>query len=127
MCLSFALESFKCTNNIAEYEAVILGLRKLRALGVTTCIIKADSKVVAGQIEKDYSAKELVLMQYLAAIRSLKKKFKGFTLQHIKRNKNEEADTLAKAAAKGEPLPCDVFYHVVDTLAIRNPEGLQIR
>jgi hypothetical protein len=45
--LSFALESDKCTNNIAEYEAVILGLRKLRALGVTTCIIKTDSKVVA--------------------------------------------------------------------------------
>jgi hypothetical protein len=32
--LSFALESDRCTNNIAEYEAVILGLRKLRALGV---------------------------------------------------------------------------------------------
>jgi hypothetical protein len=46
--LSFALESDRCTNNIAEYEAVILGLRKLQALGVTTCIIKTDSKVVAG-------------------------------------------------------------------------------
>jgi ribonuclease HI len=48
--LSFALESDRCTNNIAEYEAVILGLRKLRALGVTTCIIKTDSKVVAAQV-----------------------------------------------------------------------------
>jgi hypothetical protein len=47
--LSFALESDRCTNNVAEYEAVILGLRKLRALGVTTCIIKTDSKVVAEQ------------------------------------------------------------------------------
>jgi ribonuclease HI len=43
--LSFALESNECMNNIVEYEAVILGLRKLRALGVTTCIIKMDSKV----------------------------------------------------------------------------------
>jgi hypothetical protein len=50
---------------------------------VTTCIIKTDSKVIAGQIEKYYSAKEPVLMQYLAAIRSLEKQFKGFTLQHI--------------------------------------------
>ena len=56
-CLSFALESDRCTNNIAEYEAVILGLRKLRALEVTTCIIKTDSKVVAGQVEKDYAAR----------------------------------------------------------------------
>ena len=55
--LSFALESNKCTNNIAEYEAVILGLCKLRALGVTTCIIKTDSKVVAGQIKKNTQPK----------------------------------------------------------------------
>jgi hypothetical protein len=47
-CLSFALASNRCTNNIAEYEAVILGLRRLRALGVTTCIIRTDSKVITG-------------------------------------------------------------------------------
>jgi hypothetical protein len=46
--LSFALESDGCTNNIAKYEVVILGLRKLRALGVTMCIVRTDSKVVAG-------------------------------------------------------------------------------
>jgi ribonuclease HI len=123
---SFALESDRCTNNVTEYEAVILGLRKLRALGVTTWIIKTDSKVVTGQIEKEYSAKEPVLMQYLAAVRGLEKQFKGFTLQHIERNKNEEADTLAKAAAKCEALSSNVFYHVIGTLAVRNPEGLQI-
>jgi hypothetical protein len=60
--LRFALESDRCTNNIAEYEAVILGLRKLRALGVTTCIVKTDSKVVAGQVEKEYLAKDPALM-----------------------------------------------------------------
>jgi hypothetical protein len=82
-CLSFALESDRCTNNVAEYEAVILGLRKLRALGVTTCIIKTDSKVVAGQVEKEYLAKDPALMQYLTAICSLERQFKGFTLQHV--------------------------------------------
>jgi hypothetical protein len=60
--LSFALESDRCTNNIAEYEAVILGLRKLRALGVTTCIVRTDSKIVVGQVEKEYSAKDPALM-----------------------------------------------------------------
>jgi ribonuclease HI len=124
--LSFALESDRCTNNIAEYEAVILGLRKLRALGVTTCIIRTDSKVVADQVEKDYAAKDPALMQYLAAIRSLERQFKGFTLQHVDRAKNEEADALAKAAPRGEALPSDVFYHVIGTPAVRRPEGLQI-
>jgi ribonuclease HI len=124
--LSFALESDRCNNNIAEYEAVILGLRKLRALGVTTCIIRTDSKVVAGQVEKDYAAKDPALMPFLAAIRSLERQFKGFTLQHVDRAKNEEADALAKAAARGEALPSDVFYHVIGMPAVRSPEGLQI-
>jgi ribonuclease HI len=62
-------------------------------------------------------------MQYLTAVRSLKKQFKGFTLQHVDRNKNEEADALAKAAAKGEGLPSDVFYHVINTLAVRSPKA----
>jgi hypothetical protein len=65
-------------------------------------------------------------MQYLAAIRSLKRQFKGFTLQHVDRAKNEEADALAKAAARGKALPSDVFYHVIGTPAVRSLEGLQI-
>jgi ribonuclease HI len=124
--LSFALESDICTNNIAEYKDVILGLRKLRALYVTTCIVRTDSKIVAGQVEKEYSAKDPALMQYLTVVRSLEKQFKGFTLQHVDRARNEEADALAKAAAKGETLPSDVFYHVIGTPAVRNPEGLQV-
>jgi hypothetical protein len=65
-------------------------------------------------------------MQYLTAVRSLEKQFKGFTLQHVDRAKNEEADALDKAAAKGEALPSYVFYHVISTPAVRNVEGLQI-
>jgi ribonuclease HI len=125
-CLSFALESDRCTNNIAEYEAVILGLRKLKALGITTCIVKTDSKVIAGQVEKEYSAKDPALMQYLTAVRSLERQFKGFTLQHVDRARNEKANALAKAAARGETLPSDVFYHIIGIPAVRNPEGLQV-
>jgi ribonuclease HI len=124
--LSFALESDRCINNIAEYEAIILGLRKLRALGVTTCIVKTDSKVVVGQVEKEYSAKDPTLMQYLTVVHSLERQFKGFTLQHVDRARNEEVDALAKAAARGETLPSNVFYHVIGTPAVHNPEGLQV-
>ena len=65
-------------------------------------------------------------MQYLTAVHDLEKQFKGFTLQHVDRNRNEEAGALAKAGAKGEALPSDVFYHVIGTTVVRNPEGLQI-
>lgn len=78
--LSFDIKTDKCTNNIVEYEAVILGLCKLRALDVKTCIAKTNSKVVASQIEKDYTAREPVLLQYLSVVRSLERRFKGFTI-----------------------------------------------
>jgi hypothetical protein len=65
-------------------------------------------------------------MQYLSVVRSLGKQFKGFTLQHIEWSKNEEADMLAKAAATGNPLPSDVFFHIIGILVVRNPKGLQI-
>jgi ribonuclease HI len=51
--LQFTIETDKCTNNIAEYEAILLGLRKLRAIGVQTCALRTDSKVVSVQIEKE--------------------------------------------------------------------------
>jgi hypothetical protein len=41
---------------------------------------------------------------------SLEKQFKGFTLQHKEISRNEEADMLAKPAARGNPLPSDVFF-----------------
>jgi hypothetical protein len=63
---------------------------------------------------------------YIQLVRSLERQFKSFTLQHVDRAKNEEADALAKAAARGEALPSDVFYHVIGTPAVRSPEGLQI-
>jgi hypothetical protein len=50
--LQFTVDTDKCINNIAKYEAVLLGLRKLRAMRVQNCILKIDSKVIAGQIEK---------------------------------------------------------------------------
>jgi ribonuclease HI len=56
VCINFTLDSNKCTNNIEESEVVILGLRKLRALEVRTCIVKTDSKIVVVQVEKDRTA-----------------------------------------------------------------------
>jgi ribonuclease HI len=59
--LQFKIETDNCSNNIAEYVAVLLGLRKLRALGVQHCIVKIDSKVVASQIEKECIARDKTL------------------------------------------------------------------
>jgi len=62
---------FKATNNIAEYEGLILGLNKAKALGARTLLVKTDSQVIAGQVEKEYMARELEL----ATVRALERRF----------------------------------------------------
>jgi ribonuclease HI len=54
--LHFTSEIDKCTNNIVEYKAIRLGLRKFRAIDVQTCVLHTDSKVLSGHIEKEYIA-----------------------------------------------------------------------
>ena len=49
LCHAARLE-FLTTNNIAKYEAVLLGLRKLKALGVRRCIVRSDSQVIVGHV-----------------------------------------------------------------------------
>jgi ribonuclease HI len=71
--LQFSNEADKCTNSITEYEAILLGLRKLRAIGVRRCILHTDSKVVAGQIEKECIAREPTLEKYLSLVRRMEK------------------------------------------------------
>jgi ribonuclease HI len=66
--LQFASETDKCTNNIVEYEAILLGLRKLRAIGVQICVLHIDSQVVSGRIEKECIATEPTRERYCNAL-----------------------------------------------------------
>ena len=66
---------FKATNNIAEYEGLILGLNKAKVLGVRTLLMKTDSQVVAGQVKKEYTAREPKLVKYLNKVRALERRF----------------------------------------------------
>ena len=66
---------FKATNNIAEYEGLILGLNKAKGLGARTLHAKIDSQVVAGQVKKEYTAREPKLVKYLNKVRALERRF----------------------------------------------------
>jgi ribonuclease HI len=117
--LQFNSEADKCTNNITEYEAILLGLRKLRVIDVQRCILRVDSKVVVGQIEKECIAREPTLKKYLLLARRMNNCFKSFTIEYIDRNKNVEADELAKAVACNTPLPADVFLQIISDAMIK--------
>jgi ribonuclease HI len=107
--LQFNNEVDKCTNNITEYEAILLGLHKLRAIRVQRCALHTDSKVVVGQIKKECIAREPTLKRYLALVRKMENYFMGFTIEYIKQSKNTEADELVKATAHNTLLPANVF------------------
>ena len=49
---------FLITNNEAEYEALLTGLRIARALGVENIVLKSDSQLIIGQVRGDFEAKE---------------------------------------------------------------------
>jgi ribonuclease HI len=104
---------FSCTNNIAEYEALLLGLRKLRAMGIRRAILKTDSQVIAGHVDKSSKARDPKLEKYLDAVRRLEASFEGFSVKNIPIGENEHADLLAKSAAQGLPLPSEVFFEVI--------------
>ena len=70
-----AILEFKATNNIVEYEGLILGLNKAKALGAKTILAKIDSKVVAEQVEKEYMARKPEWVKYLATVRALERRF----------------------------------------------------
>jgi ribonuclease HI len=104
---------FSCTNNIVEYEALLLGLRKLRAMGIRRAILKTDSQVISSHVDKSSKAKDPKLERYLDTVRRLEASFEGFSVKNIPRGENEHADLLAKSVAQGLPLPSEVFFETI--------------
>ena len=69
-----------CTNNVAEYEGLLLGLRKAQALGVRRLSIRSNSELITNHIGKTYRALKPELAKYLTAMRSMEKYFLGFSV-----------------------------------------------
>jgi ribonuclease HI len=109
---------FNCTNNIAEYEALLLGLRKLKAMGIRRATHKSDSQVILGHVDKNSKTRDPKLEKYLNTIRRMEASFKGFSVKNIPRGENEHADLLAKSAAQGLPLPSEVFFDTIKTPSV---------
>jgi hypothetical protein len=84
-----------------------------------TCVLRMDSNVVAGQIEKECIAREPTLERYLSLVQRMEIYFKGFTVEYIECNKNTEANDLAKATACNTPRSADVFFQVLQDALVK--------
>ncbi|GJV08231.1 reverse transcriptase domain-containing protein [Tanacetum coccineum] len=90
---------FEATNNEAEYEALIAGLRIAEKIGVQNLEVNVDSKLVANQVNGTYIAKEKDMIKYLEKVKALSSTFRAFSIKQVPRSKNKKADALSKMAS----------------------------
>ncbi|GJY70968.1 reverse transcriptase domain-containing protein [Tanacetum coccineum] len=90
--------TFVSTNNEAEYEALLAGLRIARKMKVSSIEVKVDSKLVANQINGAYEATKESMIKYLAKAKEFISEFKTFSIENIPREDNQKADILSKLA-----------------------------
>ncbi|GKE89710.1 reverse transcriptase domain-containing protein [Tanacetum coccineum] len=90
---------FTSSNNEAEYEALIAGLRIAAQMGVRNVHVSVDSKLVANQVLGTYVAKEENMIKYLEKAKSLVSGFANFSISQVPRSKNKNADALRKIAS----------------------------
>ena len=110
---------FDSSNNEAEYEALLYGLRMAISLGVRRLMVFGDSDLVVNQVMKEWDVRSPAMTGYCNAIRKLEKMFKGLELHHILRLKNQAADDLAKIGSKREPIPSNVFLEHLHTASVQ--------
>lgn len=82
------------TNNVAEYEALLLGLKLAIKHHVQNLHIVMDSQLVVKQIKGEYKVKDFNLKQKHISALDLMKEFKTVDIQHVYREKNVSADKL---------------------------------
>jgi hypothetical protein len=101
------------SNNEAEYEAVMHGMRMAKACGATRIKIHGDSNLIAQQVMKECDATCANMIAYRAMYDKLEGDFEGCEVTHISRESNEEADNLANIGSRCLPIPPGVFFEEI--------------
>ena len=94
---------------MAEYEALVNGLRIAIELGVRRLDARGDSQLVIDQVMKNSHCRDPKMEAYCDEVRRLEDKFYGLEVNHVTRRYNETTDELAKIASGRTTVPPDVF------------------
>lgn len=86
------------TNNVAEYTAVIRGLRRAAELGAAEVEVRTDSELLVKQVNGEYRVRNPALQTLHAEVQRLRATFDACPVLHIRRERNREADALANRA-----------------------------
>ncbi|GKV06462.1 hypothetical protein SLEP1_g18360 [Rubroshorea leprosula] len=96
---------FQTTNNAAEYEALIYGLKLASELKVQSIQIFSDSQLVVGQVNGSCEVRDPQLGRYTSVVNRLKLRFASFQIDKIPRADNHRADELSKLASSQDINP----------------------
>ncbi|KAG8471705.1 hypothetical protein CXB51_036174 [Gossypium anomalum] len=90
---------FDCTNNMAEYEACIMGLQAAIERGIKTLEVYGDSALVIYQLRGEWETRDSKLINYRKVFLGLLEKFDDITFNYLLRDENQMADALATLAS----------------------------
>jgi ribonuclease HI len=82
------------TNNVAEWNALVIGLRRARELGVDEIAIRMDSELVVRQVTGVYRVKHPDLIPIHTKAKVLLREFKRYEIRHVPRKENAAADAV---------------------------------
>jgi ribonuclease HI len=89
------------TNNVAEYRALLLGIERAQALGASELDLVGDSELIVRQVKGEYKVKDPALRELHAQVRAALGGFDRWSIRHVRREHNAEADRLVNEALDG--------------------------
>jgi ribonuclease HI len=104
VCLHFSM-----SNNMAEYEALLCGLRIAIEMGIKRLDVRGDLQLMIDQVMNNASCHDDKMEAYCNAVRALEDKFYDIELNHVPCWYNEEADELTKIVSGRITVPPNVF------------------
>src|SRR2546430_10702275 len=87
-----------CSNNVAEYNALLIGLHLPHRLGVRKLQAYGDSELIVNQLRGEYEVRSNDLVPYFDSALQMAEQFEGFYIGHVPRQENTHADALAGLA-----------------------------
>ncbi|MGD9736843.1 MAG: ribonuclease HI family protein [Solirubrobacterales bacterium] len=91
----------RTTNNVAEYRALLLGIATAREIGGTELDLVGDSELIVRQVEGRYKVKDATLRELHAEATRQLGQLESWSIRHVKRAENADADRLVNAALDG--------------------------
>jgi ribonuclease HI len=89
------------TNNVAEYRALLAGIERAAALGASELELIGDSELIVRQVKGEYKVKDATLRELHAEVVRALQRFERWSIAHVRREENAEADRLVNMALDG--------------------------